>query len=385
MKNVSILGSTGSIGRNTLKVISRLSGRFKVTGLSAGTNLELFIKQIEMHKPGIVSVKNKNDAEILRSRFRGNGLQITYGAEGNEEVAGFSSNDIIVLAITGISGLRPTMTAVKTGKRVALANKEAMVTAGALLRKSAEETGAEIIPVDSEHSGIFQCIRKEKNADVNRVILTASGGPFFEMRMDEIKNQSVKNALNHPRWKMGRKISIDSATMMNKGLEIIEAKWLFDLNPDQLDILIHPQSIIHALVEMNDGSVLAQLSRTDMKIPIQYALTYPERTPSTLPYLDLKKSGHLEFYEADQRQFPLVALAFRALREKPYFSIAMNAANEIAVQEFLSENLNFSGIWETIIDVMNKLTPQEIYTLEDILTLDREIREITRNIIKQRD
>jgi 1-deoxy-D-xylulose-5-phosphate reductoisomerase len=385
MKNISILGSTGSIGRNTLKVISKMADRFHVTGLSAGANLKLFTEQIELFKPAIVSVKNQDDAEALQNLFKGINVKITYGPEGTEEVAAFPDNDIIVSAITGISGLRPTMAAVQTGKRVALANKEAMVTAGALIQKSAEKSGAEIIPVDSEHSGVFQCIRKEKTAAVNRVMLTASGGPFFRMSPKEIRNQSVSNALNHPRWKMGKKISIDSATMMNKGLEIIEAKWLFDLSPRQLDILIHPQSIVHSLVEMKDGSVIAQLSRTDMKIPIQYALTYPERTSSLLPFLNLVNAGPLEFYEADQKIFPLVALAFQALREKPYFSIAMNAANEIAVQEFLYEKLSFSGIWETVIDVMNQLTPIEIQNLEELLAYDREVREKTRNIIKQRE
>ncbi len=384
MKYVSILGSTGSIGRNTLKVISKMSGRFKVAGLSAGSNLTLFRKQIEIYQPRIVSVKKKKDAEELRNLFNGTGLIITNGPSGTEEVAGYNGNDIVVSAITGISGLRPTLTAIQAGKRVALANKEAMVTAGALLKKAAAASGSEIIPVDSEHSGVFQCIRNENGAGINRVILTASGGPFYKLSPEKIKNQSIESALNHPKWEMGKKISIDSATMMNKGLEIIEARWLFDLNPKQLDVLIHPQSIVHALVEMKDGSILAQLSRTDMKIPIQYALTYPERTASTLPYLDLVKSSPFEFLNADQRKFPLLALAFRALREKPYFSIGLNAANEIAVQEFLSGRIHFSFIWESIIEVMNRMTPQVIDNLDDILNFDREIRDITRNIIKQR-
>lgn len=385
MKNISILGSTGSIGRNTLKVVSKMGGRFQVTALSAGTNLELLAEQIQIHKPRLVSVKNKSDAEALNGRLGESDLKITYGPEGSREAACYPGNDIVVSAITGISGLKPTLAAVQAGKRVALANKEAMVTAGALIRKTAEESGAEIIPIDSEHSGVFQCLLKEKIINVNRVILTASGGPFFRMNPDDIKNQSLQNALKHPRWKMGKKVTIDSATMMNKGLEIIEARWLFDLNPRQLDILIHPQSLVHSLVEMKDGSVLAQISRTDMKIPIQYALTYPERAASSLPYLNFKEAGPLEFFEADQKKFPLIALAFRALREMPYFSVAMNAANEVAVQEFLLERMNFSGIWETVMDVMNRLSPQSINNLEDIFAYDREIREITRNIIKLRN
>lgn len=385
MKNVAILGSTGSIGRSSLAVLSKMEDRFKVTGLSAGSNLNLIIEQIKIFKPGVVSVKNKQDAESLKEHFAGDGLKITYGPDGAEEVAAYPANDIILSAITGISGLRPTMTAVETGKRVALANKESMVTAGDLLCRAAEKSGAEIIPVDSEHSGVFQCVRKEKITNIHRIILTASGGPFFGMSRDEIKDQSVDNALKHPRWKMGKKISIDSATMMNKGLEIIEAKWLFDLKAQQLDILIHPQSIVHALVEMKDGSVLAQLSRTDMKIPIQYALTFPDRIPSPLPYFNFIEAGSLDFFEPDQKTFPLIALAFQALKEKPYFSIAMNAANEIAVHEFLSGNLRFSGIWETIIDIMNELKPQEMNSLEDILTFDRAVRDMARNIIKQRD
>ena len=385
MKNISILGSTGSIGRNTLQVISKMEDRFNVTGLSAGSNIKLILEQIKIFRPEIVSLKNKKDADDLRSRLKGNRLKITCGPEGNEEVAGYTENDIVVSAITGINGVKPTLAALKTAKRLALANKEALVTAGALVQKAAQESGAEIIPVDSEHSGVFQCLSDEKTEDVNRVILTASGGPFFEMSPEEMKDQSPRNALNHPRWKMGKKISIDSATMMNKGMEIIEAKWLFNLNPKQLDILIHPQSIVHSLVEMKDGSILAQMSRTDMKIPIQYALTYPDRAESSLPYLNLENSGPLEFFEADQKKFPLIGLAFRALRENPYFSVGLNAANEVAVQEFLSERLNFSGIWETVMEVMNQLSPINLDTLEDIFLLDREVRETTRNFIKQRD
>lgn len=275
MANVAILGSTGSIGRSCLEVIERLSHRFRVLGLAAGRNTGLLEKQVERFKPEVVSVERKEEAEALKEKFRRSSLRVTYSQEGAEEVAGLKENDIVVSAITGISGLRPTLAALKAGKKIALANKESMVVAGLLIRKTVQEFGSQVIPVDSEHSGVFQCLTKEKLENVRKVILTASGGPFFRSTSQEMMNITPEKALNHPRWKMGRKVTIDSATLMNKGLELIEARWLFGLEPGKLGVLIHPQSIVHSLVEMNDGSVLAQLSPTDMKIPIQYALTYP--------------------------------------------------------------------------------------------------------------
>jgi len=384
IKNIAVLGSTGSIGRSTLEIISHLKDSFHVVGLSAGRNKELLYKQINYFKPEIVSLSHEKDADELKKMTFSHKVKIRYGQEGAEEVAGYSKNDIIISAITGIKGLRPTIAAVRSGKRVGLANKESMVAAGALINKEASKSGAEIIPVDSEHSGVFQCLHKENLQDVNKVILTASGGPFFHLAQGDIKNQSVEDALNHPRWSMGKKISIDSATMMNKGLELIEAKWLFNLPPEKLDALIHPQSIVHSLVEMRDGSVLAQLSLTDMKIPIQFALTYPYRKESALPSLNLSEVGSLDFYEADLNKFPLLRLAFKALRREQYFSIAFNASNESAVNAFLKREIHFSDIWELVIEVTEETNKMGVKTVEDILNLDQETRERTRDKIRRR-
>lgn len=384
VKNVSILGSTGSIGQSTLEIISHLKESFHVVGLSAGRNKELLYKQIIDYEPDIVSLSSEKEADELKRMKFNHEVEIRCGQEGAEEVAGYPKNDIVISAITGIKGLKPTIAAVRSGKRVGLANKESMVAAGALINKEAAESGAEIIPVDSEHSGVFQCLHRGNIQEVKKVILTASGGPFFHLNQRDIKNQSVEDALNHPRWSMGKKITIDSATMMNKGLELIEAKWLFDLPPEKLDVLIHPQSIVHSLVEMRDGSVLAQLSLTDMKIPIQFALTYPHRKESVLPSLNLSEVGALDFYEADLNKFPLLRLAFKALRKEQYFSIAVNASNESAVRAFLKKEISFSDIWELVIEVTEETKKMEIKTVEDILSLDQETRERTLNKIKQR-
>jgi len=299
MKKVAILGSTGTIGRNTLDVIRHHQKHFRVTALAAGSNIRLLEEQIREFRPEIVSLERKEDAEFIRNRFKKDSLRVTYGLDGVLEIGGNPGNDIVVSAITGINGLKPTLAAVRAGKSVALANKESMVVAGSLLRAEARKSGARIIPVDSEHSGVLQCLAGENRRNVKKVTLTASGGPFFRTSLSELRKKTVEEALAHPRWKMGKKVTVDSATLMNKGLELIEARWLFDFKPGELDVLIHPQSIVHALVEMRDGSVLAQLSPTDKKIPIQFALTYPEREDAVLPPLDLARIGALEFYPVE--------------------------------------------------------------------------------------
>lgn len=384
MVNVAILGSTGSIGRSCLEVIEKLSHRFRVLGLAAGRNIGLLEKQVERFKPEIISVERKEEAEALREKFRGGSLRVTYSQEGAEEVAGLDQNDIVVSAITGISGLRPTLAALKAGKKIALANKESMVVAGPLIHKIIQESGSQVIPVDSEHSGVFQCLAKEKLGNVTKVILTASGGPFFKSTTQEMMNITPEEALNHPRWKMGRKVTIDSATLMNKGLELIEARWLFGLEPGKLGVLIHPQSIVHSLVEMNDGSVLAQLSPTDMKIPIQYALTYPERENALLPSLDLTQVRSLEFFEPDLDKFPLLKLARLALEEGASFPVALNAANEIVVASFLKKEIRFVEIAEVVSEVVESHNKREIRDLDDILSIDRETRLMTQNLMKKR-
>lgn len=384
MRNVAILGSTGSIGRSTLEVIASLRHRYKVTGLAAGRNLDLFLDQVEKFHPEIVSLANEDHAAAIQRRIDTNEVRVVFGQEGAEAVAGYPKNDIVVSSITGINGLRPTIAAVKSGKRVALANKESMVVAGSLIRKMAANSGAEIIPVDSEHSGVFQCLAKEKISGVKKVILTASGGPFFNTPREEMFDIAVADALNHPRWNMGDKVTIDSATLMNKGLELLEARWLFGLEPDKLDVLIHPQSIVHSLIEMRDGSVLAQLSPTDMKIPIQYALTYPEREEGLLPSLDLSAIGALEFYEVDTGKFPLIDLARLAMKENNSFAIALNAANEVVVAAFLREEIGFMDIPAVVAKVVEDHRAAKVESIEGILEIDRESRSRTRKLLEQR-
>jgi 1-deoxy-D-xylulose-5-phosphate reductoisomerase len=384
MKKIAVLGSTGSIGTNALELVDRFRDRFRVVGLAAGSNTSLLLEQVARFKPDIVSVKTREGAELLRRNLPEPSVRVVFGQEGAEEVAGSGANDIVVSAITGIDGLKPTLAAVRTGGRVALANKESLVAAGALLQAEAAKSGAEIIPVDSEHSGVFQCLAKERRDGVKRVILTASGGPFFKTPASEISAQPVAAALRHPRWKMGKKVTIDSATLMNKGLELIEARWLFGLKPAELGVLIHPQSVVHSLVEMRDGSTLAQLSVPDMKIPIQFALTYPERQESPLPPLDLSRVGPLEFYDVDEDRFPLIRLARLALEEERSLPVALNAANEVAVGAFLACRIPFSGIAEIVGRAMDRHTLRDVHSLKEVFEVDREVRAQTDNLIEQR-
>lgn len=384
MKNISVLGSTGSIGRSSLEVIDKLSHRFKVVGLTAGRNTQLLEKQVEKFRPKIVSLERKEEAEDLRRKFRGKSIKVTFAQEGAEEVASFSENDIVISAITGIDGLRPTLAAVQEGKKVALANKESMVVAGPLIQDMIRKFGAQLIPVDSEHSGVFQCLAKEEMENVKKVILTASGGPFFSKSSSEMNDITLEEALNHPRWKMGKKVTIDSATLMNKGLELIEARWLFGLEPRQLGILIHPQSIVHSLVEMSDGSVLAQLGPTDMKLPIQYALTYPEREDSLLPSLDLSEIKALEFYEVNVEKFPIIKLARLALEEGESFPIALNAANEVVVSAFLEQRIKFMDISDAVTEIVENHQKRKAQSLEDIFDVDRETRRVSLDLLKKR-
>ena len=383
-KKVSILGSTGSIGRSTLEVIEQSSSQFEVAGLAAGQNLELLKIQVEKFRPKIVSCAAKEDADVLRKDKRFQDVKFFFGIEGAEEIARDPETDIVVSAITGINGLRPTLAAIDEGKTIALANKESMVAGGSLIRKRINSTKACLIPVDSEHSGVFQCLAKENRDYVNKVVLTASGGPFFKTPKERMNTISMEDVLSHPRWKMGKKVTVDSATLMNKGLELIEARWFFDLDPSQLDMIIHPQSIVHCLVEMQDGSVLAQLSQTDMKIPIHYALTYPERGDGLLPPLDLVSVGALEFFEVDLDKFPLARLAIQVLKEKESCSVAMNAANEEAVSAFLQKKIKFLDIAVVVMTAVEQHEQKKIEIIEDIFEIDLKSREITRNLINKR-
>ncbi len=384
MRKIAVLGSTGTIGRNTLDIVRRHRRLFKVTALAAGSNRDVLLSQIVEFRPLLVSVGTEADAAALRRELGRRGMEIRSGTEGASAAAAETSADLVVSAIAGFNGLRPTLAAVRAGKTIALANKESLVAAGGLLRREAKSSGAVFIPVDSEHSGLFQCLAGIDRGDIRSVVLTASGGPFLHVPLRELRRKTPEEALAHPRWTMGRKVTIDSATMMNKGLELIEARWLFDLAPDMIRVLIHPQSIVHALVELRDGSVLAQLSRTDMRIPIQYALTYPRRRDGFLPPLDLAASGPLEFSNPDERRFPLLKTARRVIGEKDSAAVAMNAANEIAVEAFLGSRLRFNGIADTVEEVLGGLRPRRLDSLDDIIEEDRRIRERTRRRIDKR-
>jgi len=379
MRVVSLLGSTGSIGTNTLRVTAAFPDRFRVIGLSAGRNISLLCQQVEALHPEVVSVSDEKSHREIQShlRQRGYGMSRTrflHGLEGSIEVACHPAATMVVSAITGAAGLVPTYRALEQGKDIALANKETMVVAGRLMVDKARETGAAIIPVDSEHNAIHQCLRGGKRHEVRRLILTASGGPFRNTPKEMLRSVTRDEALRHPTWRMGRKITIDSATLMNKGLEVIEASWLFGFSADEVDVAIHPQSVVHSMVEFVDGSVLAQLGPTDMRLPIQYALTYPERLESTLPPLDIHRLSRLEFHAPDRERFPCLDLAYRALRAGGTAPAVLNAANEVVVEAFLDKGLAFHEIAEIIEATLDGHGPSDASSLESVLAADRWAR-----------
>lgn len=361
---------------NVLDVVDRMPGAFEVKALAAGKNGSRLSEQIEKYHPSFVSVSDREQAAEIRTAARRSGTKVLCGPEAAEEIAALDGVDLVVSAITGMAGFRPTLAAIEKGKVLALANKESMVVGGALIRAAARRSGARIIPVDSEHSGVFQCLRRENRKRVRLVILTASGGPFFRTPLAELGRKTVDEALRHPRWRMGRKVTVDSATMINKGLELIEARWLFDIPPARLDVLIHPQSMVHSLVELEDGSVLAQLSATDMRLPIQYALTYPGRVDSSLPRLDLAEVGKLEFFPVELRRYPLFAAARKALEEGGSAPVAINAANETAVAAFLAGKIRFTGITDVVEDVMSKHGTVPVDSVATITAIDLEARRL---------
>jgi 1-deoxy-D-xylulose-5-phosphate reductoisomerase len=376
MKGISILGSTGSIGCNTLKVIEHL-GDFRVVALGAGRNMPELADQIARFKPELVSVDDASCAETLERELHLVGVaapKIELNSKGLEAVATHPEAEILVSAAVGAVGFVPTLRAIEAGKRIALANKETLVMAGELMTNAAERSGAEILPVDSEHNAIHQCLRGEKKTEVRRLVLTASGGPFRDWTKDEIERATREEALNHPNWKMGEKISIDSATLMNKGLEVIEARWLFGFDADQISVIVHPQSVIHSIVEMLDGSMIAQLGVTDMKHPIQYALTFPDRRENCLPPLDLAGLTELTFEEPDVDRFPCLALAYDALRRGGTAPAALNAANEVAVAAFLNGKIRLPDIAKLIGSVMKMHQSRDASSLEAILSADDEAR-----------
>jgi 1-deoxy-D-xylulose-5-phosphate reductoisomerase len=377
MKSISVLGSTGSIGCNTLKVIEHLKDEFRVVALAAGSNTEKLAEQIEKFQPELVAVKDEVCAENLLRIISNSKFQIPkilIGEEGLIAAATHEQAETIVSATVGAVGFVPTLRALEAGKRVALANKETLVMAGELMTKAARENNAEILPVDSEHNALHQCLRGENSKEVKRLILTASGGPFRAKSKSEIENATRAEALNHPNWKMGDKITIDSATLMNKGLEVIEARWLFDFDADDISVVVHPQSVVHSMIEMIDGSVIAQLGVTDMKHAIQYALTFPTRKTGCLEPLDFRKFSTLTFEEPDFDKFPCLGLAYKALKIGRTMPAVLNASNEIAVQAFLDDKIKLSDIPRIIENVMNEHESQSASSLEAILTADEFAR-----------
>src|SRR5271170_7408348 len=389
MKRISILGSTGSIGRQTLSVVDSLPGEFDVVGLAAGSNVAVVAEQIVRHKPKIVSVATESDAMKLRAMLKARSRtaplpEILSGAEGIERVATHPDAQTVVSAAVGVVGLRATYQAIELGKDIALANKEVLVAAGEVVMAAVARRGVALLPVDSEHNAIHQCLRAGSSGEVRRLILTASGGPFRKTPISKMAKVTPKQALAHPNWKMGQRITIDSATLMNKGFEVIEARWLFDVGLDRIQVVIHPQSTIHSMVEFVDGSILAQLGPTDMRMPIQYALTYPERVPSKDCALDWSTLRKLEFEEVPVRKFPCLALAKEALRQGGPLPCALNAADEIAVAAFLAGKLPFPGIAAVIERVLERMPRAAFNKIEDVLAADGEARRLARIEVERR-
>jgi len=374
MKKVIILGSTGSIGTQTLNVIKNFRENFEVVGLTAYNNVELLSKQIREFNPKVVAVKDEDKANQLREKLEEN-IEILTGSKGLQEIVKYDA-DLVVIAVEGIAGLLPTITAIQTGKDIALANKEVLVTAGQIVMDLAKKKGISLLPIDSEHSAILQCLRGNDRKEISRLILTASGGPFRGKKKEVLKKVTVEQALNHPNWKMGKKITIDSATLMNKGFEVIEAKWLFDISEDKIDVVVHPQSIIHSMVEYIDGSIIAQLATADMRIPIQYALNYPTRNYiKEVKFLDFSVITQLTFEKPDLETFRCLSLAYEALKIGGTMTTVLNAADEIAVSLFLNKKIEFLQIAEIIEESMKEHNNIQNPTLDDIINVDKEVKE----------
>lgn len=381
MKRISILGSTGSIGQSALSLVDLHPDKFEVVALAAGTNIELLISQCRRYRPEFVAIADDRELDHLREEFAD--LVVETGPSGVTSAACHPHADIIISAITGAAGLVPTYQAIRHGKDIALANKESLVMAGDLLIPLTKKSGSHLLPVDSEHSALHQCLHGIASQHVRRLVLTASGGPFFGMSAAQLENVTVKEALNHPTWQMGKKITIDSATLMNKGLEVIEAHHLFQVAPGQLEVMIHPQSIVHSLVEVVDGTMLAQMSITDMRLAIFYALSYPDRMDTRLPSLDLLDCEPLEFHPPDFRLFSCLRLAFEALKAGQTYPAVLNAANEIAVSLFLDGQLPFRAIPRIIEKVLDQHKSVQVDSLESVLEADREAREMASALVRQ--
>lgn len=378
-RRVAILGSTGSIGTQAIEVCIRHSDKLQVELLTANTSSSLLIEQAERLKPNAVVIADESKYNEVNEALSPLDIKVFSGIDSICSLVAGDNIDMVLTAMVGFSGLKPTIAAVKAGKAIALANKETLVAAGSIVMSLAKENGAPVIPVDSEHSAIFQCLQGER-ATVEKVILTASGGPFFRKSEEELKSVTIDQALDHPNWKMGSKVTVDSASMMNKGLEMIEAKWLFGIDPSRIDIVVHPQSIIHSMAQFSDGSVTAQLSTPDMRLPIQYALTYPYRVDLDTKRLDFPLLGTFEFHKPDQKKFPCIRIAYQAIEKGGNIPCAMNAANEIAVEAFLSNEIPFTAIPEIIEEVINGTKFVVQPSLEDIYNTNDTAREMALSV-----
>ncbi len=382
MKNLSLLGSTGSIGVNVLNIVRQFPDRFQISGLAAGRNIRLLCDQVLEFKPQLISVQDEEHAHklsaLLPSEYRD---KIVYGTDGNVAVAAADDADMTICAVVGAAGLLPTIGAIEAGKEIGLANKETLVVAGKLVMQKVREHQVQLLPIDSEHSAIFQALEAGRKEDVSQLILTASGGPFLHTPKQDLLKVTCDEALNHPNWSMGKKISIDSATMMNKGLEVIEARWLFDMEPKEISVIVHPQSIVHSLVEYQDGSVLAQLGIPDMKIPIAYALSYPERIPLGLKPLNLWQCCDLEFYEPDFDRFPALRLASEALIRGGVSCAVLNAANEEAVAAFLDMKISFPQIAAIVEQTMAQIEGPGDPDLQELIEADGEARKLAQSLM----
>jgi 1-deoxy-D-xylulose-5-phosphate reductoisomerase len=382
IRRIAILGSTGSIGRQSLDLIRSGMGDFRIVALAAGKNVDLLAEQAREFRPDLVAIGDPKLAGPLRDRIGGRKPRVVAGQEGLREAATFPGADMVVAAIVGAAGLESTFAAVAAGKPVALANKESLVMAGALMMSMARRTGAELLPVDSEHSALHQCLRGESHGEVRRLILTASGGPFLRATANEMEQVSPETALRHPTWRMGPKITIDSATLMNKGLEVIEAHWLFGVDEDKIDILIHPQSLVHSLVEFVDGSLMAQIGATDMRLPIHYALCHPDRLPNRLDRLRLEDMPPLEFISPDPDRFPAPGLARAAVRTGGTAPAVLNAANEEAVAGFLNGRIGFTAIPRVVETALERHQARPVAALDEVLEADRDARRVARDFLK---
>lgn len=375
MKKIGLLGSTGSIGTQTLDVIRNNRDKFKVVTISGNMNISLLEEQALEFKPELVAVYNRNKASILRDKLKSYNIKVVEGMEGLIELATYNKTDMLLTSVVGIIGLKPTLAAIEAGIDIALANKETLVTAGNIVIDRAKDKNVNIIPVDSEHSAIFQSLTSDNSNEINKIILTASGGPFFGKSKNELQDITYREALKHPNWDMGRKISIDSSTLMNKGLEVIEAKWLFDIDIDDIEVVVHPQSIIHSMVEYIDGSVIAQLGVSDMRIPIQYALSYPNRLKNNIKKLDLVEISKLTFSNPDTETFPCLDLAYEAIKNGGTMPTVLNGANEVLVKAFLEEKIKFYDIPRLIKVALQDHKKIKNPNINDIINTDKWVRE----------